>query len=152
MPGRLHITWDGEDALKIETDSGTQTRWFSFGQPRGKAGDWQGVSIASWDRLRPAIAGFQLGGSGGAGGSLKVVTTQAKPGYLARNGVPYGANATFTEYYDLFQVPGGATLLVASVEVTDPEYLTTPYWYSVHFKKQADASGWSPQPCSREMT
>ena len=77
-----------------------------------------------------------------------MVTTQARPGYLARNGIPYGANATFTEYYDLFQVPGGDTLLVVSVEVTDPEYLTTPYWYSVHFKKQADASGWSPRPCS----
>ena len=44
MPGRLHITWDGDDVLKMETDSGSQTRWFSFGQPRGKAGDWQGVS------------------------------------------------------------------------------------------------------------
>ena len=147
LPGRLHITWEGDDVLKMETDSGSQTRWFSFGQPRGKAGDWQGVSIASWDRPRPAIAGFQLGGSGGAGGSLKVVTTQAKPGYLARNGVPYGANATFAEFYDLFEVPGGDTLLVVSVEVSDPEYLTTPYWYSVHFKKQADASGWSPRPC-----
>jgi len=147
MPGRIHVTWDGDDVLKMETDSGSQTRWFSFGQPRGKAGDWQGVSVASWDRLRPAIAGFQLGGSGGAGGSLKVITTQARPGYLARNGIPYGANATFVEYYDLFQVPGGDTLLVVSVEVTDPEYLTTPYWYSVHFKKQVDASGWSPRPC-----
>jgi hypothetical protein len=61
--------------------------------------------------------------------------------------VPYGASATFVEYYDLFQIPGGDALLVATVEVTDTEYLTTPYWYSVHFKKQADAAGWSPGPC-----
>ncbi|HEY4363074.1 MAG TPA: hypothetical protein VGN17_19045 [Bryobacteraceae bacterium] len=148
MPGRLHITWDGEDVLKMEADSGSQTRWFSFAQPRGKAGDSQGVSMASWDRLRPAISGFQLGGGASVGGSLKVVTTQAKPGYLARNGIPYGATATFTEFYDLFQVPGGDTLLVASVEVTDPEFLTTPYWYSVHFMKQPDANGWTPGPCS----
>jgi hypothetical protein len=148
MPGRIHIAWEGDDVIKLETDSGTQTRWLSFGQPRGQAGDWQGVSAASWDRAKPAISGFTLGAAGGGGGSLKVVTTQAKPGYLARNGVPYGSNAMFTEYYDLFQVPGGDTLLVVSVEVTDPDYLTTPYWYSVHFKKQPDATGWTPRPCS----
>ena len=45
------------------------------------------------------------------------------------------------------RVPGGPALLVVSVEVTDPDYLNGPYWYSVHFKKQADAAGWNPQPC-----
>jgi hypothetical protein len=119
----------------------------SFGTPSGKPGDRQGVSLASWDRLAPALSGFTLGGRGGVGGSLKIVTTQAKPGYLARNGVPYGANATFTEYWDLQEVPSGPSLLVVSVEVTDPDYLSGPYWYSVHFKKQADATGWNPQPC-----
>src|SRR5689334_10954252 len=29
-PGRLHITWDGDNALKIETDAGTQTRVLRF--------------------------------------------------------------------------------------------------------------------------
>ena len=66
-----------------------------------------------------------------------------------RNGVPYGANATFTEYYDLLPVPGSDPLLVVSVEVVDPQYLSQPYWYSVHFKKQADATGWSPRPCAK---
>jgi len=148
MPGRIHITWEGDDALKLEADSGVQTRWLSFGQPRGQAGDLQGVSVASWDRQAAAISGFMLGGGSGGGASLKVVTTKARPGYLARNGVPYGANASFTEYYDLFQVPQGDTLLVISVEVADADYLTTPYWYSVHFKKQADATGWNTRPCS----
>ena len=146
MPGRLHITWEGND-LKIESDAGAQTRVLSFGAPGGQPGSLQGVSIASWDRLAPALSGFTLGGRGGSGGSLKVVTTQASPGYLARNGVPYGAKATFTEYYDRQDVPGGLTLLVVSVEVTDPDDLNGPYWYSVHFKKQADAAGWNPQPC-----
>lgn len=147
MPGRLHISWDGNN-LKMESDAGAQTRIFSFGTPSGNPGDLQGVSVASWDRPVPALSGFTLrGGRGGGGGSLKVVTTQAAPGYLARNGVPYGSKATFTEYYDLQQVPGGDTLLVVSVEVTDPDYLSGPYWYSVHFKKQGDAAGWNPQPC-----
>lgn len=148
MPGRIHIDWDGDDALKMDADSGAQSRLFSFGQARGQGGDWQGVSIASWDRPAAPITGFSLGGGGATGASLKVVTTKAKPGYLTRNGVPYGANATFTEYYDLQQVPGGDTLLVVSVEVVDPEFLSTPYWYSVHFKKQADATSWNPRPCS----
>jgi len=147
LPGRLHITWEGNN-LKIESDAGAQTRMLSFGTPSGQAGGLQGVSIASWDRLMPALSGFTLGGrGGGSGGSLKVITTQASPGYLARNGVPYGAKATFTEYYDRQEIPGGPALLVVSVEVTDPDYLNGPYWYSVHFKKQADATGWNPQPC-----
>lgn len=148
MPGRLHITWQDDNALKMEADAGTQTRVLSFGQPSVQAGDWQGVSVASWDRQAPALTGFTLGNAGGGAPSLKVVTTKAKPGYLARNGVPYGTNATFAEYYDIFEVPGGETLLVVTVEVTDSEYLSSPYWYSVHFKKQADATGWAPRPCS----
>ena len=45
------------------------------------------------------------------GGSMKVVTTQMRPGYLRRNGVPYSANAVMTEYFDRLEVPGGDTLL-----------------------------------------
>ena len=29
-PGRLHITWDADDVLKLETEAGTQTRVFRF--------------------------------------------------------------------------------------------------------------------------
>jgi hypothetical protein len=151
MPGRLHVTWEDDTALKVESDSGTQTRLFAFGQPRSQGGDLQGASVASWDRAAAPISGFSIGGGFGAtGSSLKVVTTKAKPGYLARNGVPYGANATFTEYWDLQQVPGADTLLVVTVEVVDPEFLSSPYWYSVHFKKQADATGWKPRPCAAQ--
>jgi hypothetical protein len=30
MPTRLHITWESEQAIKIETDAGQQTRRLSF--------------------------------------------------------------------------------------------------------------------------
>src|SRR6476660_4686192 len=30
LPGRLHITWQDDNTLKIETDTGTQTRLFHF--------------------------------------------------------------------------------------------------------------------------
>jgi hypothetical protein len=152
MAGRLHITWDADDTLKIETEAGAQSRLLAFGMPRAQGAqgsDWQGVSVATWDRPAAALSGFSIGRGGASGATLKVVTTKAKPGYLMRNGVPYGANATFTEYYDLLQVPGGDTLLVVSVEAVDPQYLSQPYWYSVHFKKQADATGWKLRPCGK---
>src|SRR4029450_2960096 len=30
VPGRLHITWQDADTLRLETDAGTQTRLFRF--------------------------------------------------------------------------------------------------------------------------
>ena len=33
MPGRLHITWEDDSTLKIETDAGQQTRLLRFGPP-----------------------------------------------------------------------------------------------------------------------
>src|ERR1022692_2476946 len=82
MPGRVHITWQDDETLKLETDAGTQTRVFYFGAPQGQGEGWQGVSKASWEFVR--------GGRGRApsGGSLKVITTKIKPGYLRKNSVP----------------------------------------------------------------
>ena len=49
LPGRLHITWEDANTLKIETDAGTQTRQFRFGAapPAGEP-TVQGRSVASW--------------------------------------------------------------------------------------------------------
>src|SRR5216684_3709172 len=30
IPGRVHVTWQDDDTLKLETDAGTQTRLFHF--------------------------------------------------------------------------------------------------------------------------
>ena len=81
-------------------------------------------------------------------GSLKTVTTQLRPGYLRKNGVPYSANSTLTEYFDVIKEPNGDTYLVVSGTLVDPTYLNTPYEMAVNFKKQADNSGWNPTPCS----
>src|SRR4029077_238660 len=51
VPGRLHITWQDDNTLKIETDAGTQTRLFHFGAdqtPANTPRTWQGVSVAQW--------------------------------------------------------------------------------------------------------
>ncbi len=146
IPGRLHITWQDDNTLKLEADAGTQTRMFYFAAPQSQGGDWQGVSVASWDRSASPL-GLPPGPPPNRG-SLKVVTTKMKTGYLRKNGIPYSANAVMTEYYDRFDVPGGDSLLVISTEITDPANLSQPYWTSTHFKKQNDASGWNPTPCS----
>jgi hypothetical protein len=149
QPGRLHIEWTGDDAISIETDAGTQMRAVAFRNPRGTAGSWQGVSVASWDRGDSLMArGGFFPGAVARGGSLKVVTTNMKAGYLRKNGVPYSADAVMTEYFDRFDLPDGDALLVVSTEVVDPAYLVTPFWTSTHFKKQRDAGGWNPRPCS----
>lgn len=81
-------------------------------------------------------------------GSLKVVTTNLSPGYLRKNGVPYGSKTTLTEYFDRTYEPNGDSLLIVTTIVTDPEYLTGDFITSTHFKKLADSGpGWNPTPC-----
>jgi len=150
LPTRLHVTWQDDDTVKLETDAGTQTRVLSFGTSPTGAGTLQGASVASWDQPRAIFASPipNRGGPQVRGGSLKVVTTNMKPGYLRKNGVPYSASAVLTEYFDRFDVPGGESLLLVTAELVDPQYLTTPYWTSTHFKRQNDASGWRPTACT----
>ena len=92
VPGRLHITWQDDNTLKIETDAGTQTRLLHFtGQaPKDGAPSWQGYSAANWER--PGAVGGGLGmqtRNGQKSRTLDVTTTQLRPGYLRKNGIPY---------------------------------------------------------------
>jgi hypothetical protein len=146
VPGRVHITWQDDDTLKVETDAGTQTRTLHFAgkMPAKEAPSWQGYSAASWDGLRPAPRG---GGAPPPGGSLKVVTTNMKAGYLRKNGVPYSANAELTEYYDRTNEPNGDSWLIVSTIVHDPENLFQDFVTSTHFKMEKDGSKWSPSAC-----
>ena len=146
LPTRVRIAWQDDRTLKLESDAGMQTRLFYFGTPQGPGGDWQGLSSASWDAPQAPFAG--RGGAGAPGGSLKVVTTRMRPGYLRKNGVPYGANAVLTEYYDRFDVPGGDSLLIITSELVDAEHLMTPYWTSQQFKRENGTAGWTPTPCA----
>lgn len=139
MPGRFHITWQDEQVLKVEADVGMQTRLFYFGTPQGEGGDWQGVSRASWEYLS--------GRPDRNGGSLKVVTTKLRPGYLRKNGVPYSANTVLTEYFDRVNEANGDSYLIITTTVEDPTYLAQPFQTSTQFRKQADATDWNPTPC-----
>jgi hypothetical protein len=150
LPTRLHITWQDDNTLKLETDEGTQTRLFRFGArpPQGPAPSLQGYSAAEWDISRPTMMGFMPPpASGKLPGSLKVVTTNLKPGYLRKNGVPYSGNAVLTEYFTRTNEPNGTSWLILTSVVEDPQYLMGDFLTSTHFKKEADGSKWDPSPC-----
>jgi hypothetical protein len=132
VPARFHITWQDENTLRIDSDSGTQTRLFHFNSPPSGERTWQGYSTAQWQRP----------------GSLKVSTNNMRAGYLRKNGVPYSENAAVTEYFDMAPLPSGGQVLMVTAIVDDPQYLLQPFTVSSQFLKEADGSKWDPTPCT----
>jgi hypothetical protein len=179
QPGRLRISWQDDDTLKIEFDAGTQTRLLHFERaaPPTAERTWQGFSIAQWEgpgvgrsgNDDPRVAGGGLldrgvpggGGQGlrggppprgiaqiNRGGSLKVVTTQFRAGYLRKNGVPYSENASITEYFHrLPKHPNGDEWLHVVTTVEDPQYLREPFYTSTDFRLEPNDANFSPSPC-----
>jgi hypothetical protein len=141
MPTRLNVTWADDNTLRIEADAGTQTRLLRFSREAAPvAPSWQGHSTAEW----------QPGPGRGASrsGTLKVVTTNLRPGYIRRNGAPHSDKAVVTEYFDLNTAPNGDRWLTVTTKVDDPQYFTRPYLTSSDFKKLPGAAGWNPTPCA----
>ena len=177
LPTRLKVAWADDKTLRMETDAGEQVRVFNFDAAAPSSGEptWQGHSVAQWTGAPPAnpFGGIPVapnrdvtsarsapGGppaQAGAArveappsrGGLTVVTTNLRPGYLRKNGVPYSGRAVVTEYYDRLSIYGNDYLQVVTV-VTDPEYLTTPFVVSNQFKREPDDSKWHPTPCATD--
>jgi hypothetical protein len=153
LPGRLRISWDGDDTLKLETDTGQQTRLFQFNPSAAPSGEptWQGFSRAVWEV--PGAGGRGRGGQGGAvagerpGSSMRVATTHMRLGYYRRNGVPYGPGATMTEWFTTLSEPDGNTYLLVTKILEDSQYMSGPYIRTVQFKKEASQAGWNPTAC-----
>jgi hypothetical protein len=163
VPGRVHITWQDDSTLKVETDAGMQTRVFHFGAggdrqaPRDAPRTWQGESAAQWQTPRPNTPLLLQPArtdpnvevpANSKGGSLKVVTTHLRPGYLRKNGVPYSANAVLTEYWDLIKFRNGDQWLTITTQTEDPQYLREPRITALQFKKEPTGAKWDPTPCS----
>ena len=149
VPGRLRIAWADDSTLRVETDAGQQTRLFRFGrpQPPGEA-TWQGHSVAEWVPARGQAREVNAEPRPARTGTLKVVTRGMRPGYLRRNGVPYGSDAVVTEYFTPFTGAGGTRYFNVQVVVEDPQYLTDVYVRSMQFRSEPDGSKWNPQPCA----
>ena len=160
VPGRLRITWQDDNTLKVETDAGMQTRLLRFGDsqaPPNTPRTWQGDSVAQWLmpranaplQLRPAARSADASPvRPGGGGSLRVVTTNLRAGYLRKNGVPYSENAVLTEHWDLYKRANGEEWLTITTQVEDPQYLRNTRLVAPLFKKEPDGSKWDPTPCS----
>jgi hypothetical protein len=147
-------TWQGH----------ANAEWIDLPAPgRGRGGGGGGGGAAPAPApgapggVAPAAGGAPAGGGGrGAArggpppapsGGLKVVTTHLREQYLRRNGVPVSENAIVTEYFDVVASPTGENWLIVKTVVDDPRYMTQPYIVSSQFKKEPNASKWSPTPC-----
>jgi hypothetical protein len=151
LPGRLRIGWMDDRTLKMELEAGNQTRLFHFAPPgpafaaasARQAGPalqeatWQGESAAQWQyTVNPPRTG-----------ELKVMTNRLRAGYLRKNGVPYSANTTMTEYYHRMTAPNGDVWLTVVAEIVDPENLREPFVQSTHFKRLAGNAAFKPEAC-----
>ena len=133
IPARFRIAWQDDNTLRVESDAGMQRRTLHFASvaaPRERT--WQGHSTAQWDAPSK---------------TLVVTTTQMRPGYLRRNGVPYSAEARVTEYFILAPYRDGDPVLIVTTSVEDPRYLQRPFVVSSHFKREKDPAKWNPAPC-----
>ena len=78
QPGRLHITWQDDNTLKIEFDAGTQTRLLDFDKsaaaPAGPR-TWQGYSAAAWEG---PVGGGRARGTGDSGDARLISAEEAR--------------------------------------------------------------------------
>jgi hypothetical protein len=151
VPGRLNITWADDNTLKIDMDSGTQSRLLHFNTTTTPPGEktLQGYSIAAWE-LGAAARGGGRGGPGGPGGpaaprwgSLKVTTTNMRGGYLLSSRSSYSDNAVLTEHFTRHSDFGADYFTVTAIVEDGPQTRVT----SSTFKKEANGSKFSPSGC-----
>jgi hypothetical protein len=152
VPERLHIQWENDNTLRIDTDAGKQTRLLHFAgsPPQAAAPQLQGYSVASWEGVSRPRSDFFANTEVRVvqdQGYLKVITTKMRPGYLRKNGVPYSGDAVLEEDFDRFTEANGDTWLIVTIILTDPQYLARPFVNTIPFKQLADASRWNPEPC-----
>jgi len=147
LPGRLRVSWVDDHTLKMELEAGNQARLFhvtpaagpAFAEASARQAEptWQGQSVAQWQyTVNPPRTG-----------ELKVVTNRLRAGYLRKNGVPYSANTTMTEYYHRMTAPNRDVWLTVVAEITDPENLREPFVQSTHFKRLAANATFKPEAC-----
>jgi hypothetical protein len=167
MPGRVNISWVDDKTIRIDFDAGIQTRLLHFAENLPAVGytaseppsrllvkdagepSLQGYSRAVWHKQAQSLGMGPMASTklGAHGGSLAVVTTNMKAGYLQLNGVPYSSETILKEFFDLIELPSGEQLLIVTSIVEDPQNLTQPFVTSTQFKRERDASKWDPRKC-----
>jgi hypothetical protein len=151
VPTRLHISWEDPDTLRVDTDAGMQTRLLRFKPAAAEQGappSWQGLSTASWSMWRAPLQFGPPQPHTPRYGTLRIVTTRMLPGLLRKNGLPYSAQTTLTEDWDMDIDPEGDSWLTVTTDLQDPTYLRTPAVYNSIFEKEPDGSKWDPTACT----
>jgi hypothetical protein len=155
MPTRVHITWQDDSTLKLETDNGQQTRLLRFDEAATSATaprSLQGTSVAEWQQSEVVRARGAEGGEasarvdGGVWTPLKVTTTNLTAAWLRPNGVPVSENAVVTEYFDYF-TEGDEQWFIVTTMVDDPQYLRERLVISSNFRREPNGAKWAPRPC-----
>jgi hypothetical protein len=116
-PGRLRISWQDDQTLKLEFDAGTQTRILNFDRAKTAPAEktWQGFSIAQWEgpgvgrgagladgRPDPRVTGGGLldrGIPGGGGGGLRGGPPPRQQAQIDRGGDLKIVTTNFREGY-----------------------------------------------------
>ena len=155
LPGRLRITWDGDTTLKLETDTGQQTRLFAFGPAPGlpSEADLAGFICRRVGTARPegAAAAVALPAERIRRGQARRFASRPRTcvrATIAGTACRTAPTRTMTEWFTTMTEPDGNTYLLVTKILEDPQYMNGPYVRTVQFKKQPDAAGWNPTPCS----
>ena len=156
LPGRVHITWRDANTLQLDIDTGMQTRLLRFDQPvPQEQPSWQGWSHAQWEFSGNIDRQLVFGGTrtslGGVqrAGSLRVETSNLRPGYLRPNGVPFSEDAEMSEHYNLIVEDDGNEYLIIQTFVKDPQYLAQHFVRTLQFKREPDGSRRAPMDCQQ---
>ena len=104
LPTHLHITWQDDNTLRVDTDYGTQTRILRFGRRQCHA-----AGIAQTQLARQLGRGVGLTARGSRRTAVGTLSPDRDDRPVARLPAqerrPYGDNASLLEYVDLFREP-----------------------------------------------
>ncbi len=151
-PGRLHISWEDEEILRIDFSAGGQSRLLYFNDvldAESMASSLQGYTNAMWYKEQQT-QGLGLGRrpvTSFEGGNLQSETRNLSPAFLYRNGVPYSDQATTNDYYRVIDTPNGDRWLIITSIVSDPVYLQQDWITSTNFKYESNGDNWNPIAC-----
>lgn len=149
-PGRLHISWDDEQTLRIDFSAGNQSRLLHFdGDASAQmSNSLQGYTTANWYKERQT-RGLGFGGPVRSfeGGNLHSTTSHLTPAYLQRNGIPYSEQTTINDFYRVVELPNSERWLIVTSIITDPVYLREEIIWSTNFKYEANGENWDVSQC-----
>ena len=147
FPTRLHVTWQDANAFRMDTDFGTQTRVFHFGDWKSPGGtpSWQGDSVGDMGAAAGARSAEFAEGTGAEGRHHEHASRVP-----AQERRPYSAQATLTQVPRCVSEPDGDMMIVTTI-VEDPVYLYNPLIVASGFQEEPNGAKWDPNALLGEV-